>query len=188
MFTPQQYRAKAAECGARAALSNDSREIRELHDLERSFTTLADNEQWVADNFDQVIHSLVMEKQENPALESPSDVSSISLSEEDGALRCLGAALIMQWNTLPTKLQKELLDAAGAIENDLEAIARRGSIASLLHKYQNGEAIAAHSSLAAIAVRTSAEDAYERIAPDERRSIGREHAGKVQSGSTAGAD
>ena len=32
--------------------------------------------------------------------------------EEERILRCLGAAVIMQWNTLPTKLQKELFDNA----------------------------------------------------------------------------
>ena len=34
-------------------------------------------------------------------------------ASEDQVLRCLGAALIMQWNTLPAKLQRELFDDAG---------------------------------------------------------------------------
>jgi hypothetical protein len=35
--------------------------------------------------------------------------------EEEHILRCLGAALIMQWGTLPRKLQRELFDNAGAM-------------------------------------------------------------------------
>jgi hypothetical protein len=33
-------------------------------------------------------------------------------ADEEKILRCLGAAVIMQWNPLPTKLQRELFDKA----------------------------------------------------------------------------
>ena len=49
MFTAQQYRAKAAEF--RAFLTNTSRspnETREFRDLEMTYTTLAENEEWMA--------------------------------------------------------------------------------------------------------------------------------------------
>jgi hypothetical protein len=34
---------------------------------------------------------------------------------EEYILRCLGAAVMMQWNTIPTKLQRELFDTAGSL-------------------------------------------------------------------------
>jgi hypothetical protein len=55
--TSEQYRAKAAEYAqlAKTALGPD--EVREFQRLERSFSALADNEQWVADNQNQTLHS-----------------------------------------------------------------------------------------------------------------------------------
>src|SRR4030095_10245165 len=35
--------------------------------------------------------------------------------EEEQILKCLGAAVLMRWNTLPTKLQRELFDCASTI-------------------------------------------------------------------------
>ncbi len=63
--------------------------------------------------------------------------------EEEHILRCLGAALIMQWNILPTKLQRELFDNAGAMRELLETAALRGKIARFLHKHKNDEEKAA---------------------------------------------
>jgi hypothetical protein len=57
--------------------------------------------------------------------------------EEEYVLRCLGAALIMQWNTLPTTLQREVFDTAGSVGKLLETAALRGQIARFLHKHQN---------------------------------------------------
>jgi hypothetical protein len=49
-------------------------------------------------------------------------------------LRCLGAAVVMQWSTLPTKLKRELFDNATAVGELSETAARRGMIARFLHK------------------------------------------------------
>ena len=59
--------------------------------------------------------------------------------EEEHILRCLGAALIMQWNTLPTKLRRELFDNAGSMGALLETPALRAQIARFLHKHKDGE-------------------------------------------------
>jgi hypothetical protein len=60
-------------------------------------------------------------------------------AEEDTVLRCLGAALIMQWNTLPAKLKKELFHNAGDMGELLDASALRGQIARFLHQHKNDE-------------------------------------------------
>src|SRR5450631_1390494 len=57
MSTPDQYRAKAAEFAELAKAGNAPDEAREFHKMERSFTALADNEQWLADNHDKAVHA-----------------------------------------------------------------------------------------------------------------------------------
>ena len=54
MFTAEQFRAKAAEF--RALLTNTARspnETREFRDLEQNYTTLAENEEWMAVHLDK---------------------------------------------------------------------------------------------------------------------------------------
>jgi hypothetical protein len=128
MLTPEKYRLKAAEYSELTKSTDGLDEAREFQTLERSFTALADNEQWLADNPDKTV----------PA---PGHTQSAVLAvEEERILRCLGAALIMQWNTLPAKLQRELFDNAGAMGELLDTAALRGQIARFLHKHKDDEA------------------------------------------------
>ena len=131
MFTPEQYRAKAAEYAELARQANTSDAVREFQTHERSLTMLADNKQWLADNDDKLADN----SDEIVDVPEPSDMSEATLvAEEDHILRCLGAALIMQWNTLPTELQRELFDNAGSMGELLDTAALRGQIARFLRK------------------------------------------------------
>lgn len=127
MFTPEQYRAKAAEYSELVRATTAPNEVREFQELERSFTTLADNEQWLADNHHRTLHA--------PA--HGGNAGAILPAEEEHILRCLGAAVIMQWNTLPTKLRRELFDTAGSMGDLLETVTLRGQIARFLHKHKD---------------------------------------------------
>lgn len=123
MFTPGQFRGKAAEYAERLKQSNDPVQPRDFQDRERRFTTMVDNEQWLADNYNKTIHA------------PNRDSTGLTVAEdEECMLRCLGAAVIMQWDTLPTKLQRELFDNASAMGELTETAARRGQIARFLHK------------------------------------------------------
>ena len=64
-------------------------------------------------------------------------------NEEEHVLRCLGAALILQWDTFPAKLQRELFDNAGSMGELLESPALTGQIARFLHRHKNDENTAA---------------------------------------------
>jgi hypothetical protein len=166
MSTQDQYRAKAAEFTELARAGNAPEEVREFQKLERSFTALADNEQWLAENHDKAVHApahlgvseevegvnapirprVDEEAEEVHALERP------RVSEEaegEHILRCLGAALIMQWNTLPTKLQKELFDNAGSMGELLDTATLRGQVARFLHKRKDGDGATTKWSLVA---------------------------------------
>jgi rubrerythrin len=61
MVTPQQYRAKANRYAALAKTATSHNEREELQKLQRSFSVMADNEQWLADNRDQTVHANVID-------------------------------------------------------------------------------------------------------------------------------
>src|ERR1700688_3343153 len=99
MFTSKQYREKAARYAALARHGNTPDEVRGFQAHERSLTMLADNKQWLSDNHDKLANNL---DEMAPAL-NHREVSKTTLVAEEGRiLQCLGAALIMEWNTLPT--------------------------------------------------------------------------------------
>jgi hypothetical protein len=56
-------------------------------------------------------------------------------AEEQRALQCLGAALVVHWNAMPTTLQREIFDTAGSVGRLVETAALRGQIARFLHKH-----------------------------------------------------
>ena len=129
MFTAQQYRAKAAEF--RAFLTNTPRspkETSEFRDLEQTYTTLAENEEWMAGNRDKVI-----QRRKNY------DHRTVLAEEEERILKCLGAALLMRWNTVPAKLQRELFDCAGALDDLQQSKPLRERIARFLHNHKNDQ-------------------------------------------------
>jgi hypothetical protein len=98
--------------------------------LEQTFTTLADNEQWLADNHDKTVHA------------DTDELAACALelaAQEEHVLRCLGAALIMQWNTLPQKLKRELFDNASSMGELLDTVSLRGQIARFLHSHKDNQ-------------------------------------------------
>ena len=57
MFTPEHFRAKAAECGELAKTANRQADAREFQRRETNLTMLADNEQWLADHYERTVHA-----------------------------------------------------------------------------------------------------------------------------------
>jgi len=127
MFKSQQYRAKAAAYGELIKHSSSERESRKFEELQDHLTSLAANEQQLADNYDSAVNVAEPERSRGTTL----------AAEEERVLRCLGAAVIMQWNALPKALQREIFDTAGSVGELLETAALRGQIARFLHKHKN---------------------------------------------------
>ena len=96
----------------------------------RSRATLSDNERWVADNYDKTVHGTKSEEAGKTRL----------AADEERILRCLGAALIMRWNTVPQRLQRELFDDAGAMGELSDVAVLRGEIARFLHSHKDDPA------------------------------------------------
>jgi hypothetical protein len=139
MFTAKQFRAKAAQSAESLKHTDDPSEIRELQQSKASFNALAENEDWLATNFDKIIRSQDIQ---DDGAGKPADRESVAETEEH-ILRCLGAAVIMQWNTIPTKLQRELFDTAGSMGDVLKSAALRAQIARFLHRHKDDEESAA---------------------------------------------
>jgi hypothetical protein len=74
---------------------------REFHSLERNFSALAANEEWLTGHTD---HTL-----------PPSHKIDHASVQDERALRCLGIAVVMRWKTLPMKIQRDLSDYADSI-------------------------------------------------------------------------
>jgi hypothetical protein len=74
MFSSEQYRAKAAEYLELAAKTESPNEIREFGDLERSYTELANNEEWLEHNFDKMVHAPDKDRLEGDALPAEEDL------------------------------------------------------------------------------------------------------------------
>jgi len=136
MFTPKQYREKAAQYTELARHGNTPNEVREFQTRERSLIMLADNKQWLTDNHDKLANNL----DEMAPVLNHSGASTATLAAEEGRiLQCLGAAVVMEWNTLPTGLQRDLFDDAGAKGELFEAAILRGQIARFLRKHTEDE-------------------------------------------------
>ena len=135
MFTAKQFREKAAESAESLKHTDIPSEIRKLERAKDSFAALAANEEWLATNFDKVIHSPGIPPADDAAGMPVAHVTNAEVEER--ILRCLGAAVIMQWSTIPTKLQRELFDTAGSMGDVLESSELRAQIARFLHKQKD---------------------------------------------------
>src|SRR5690242_9298375 len=127
MFKSRQYGVKAAEYGELVKSSADPDESRKYQDLEDRFVALANNERGLAGAYHDAVHIDELDRTRGEVL----------AAEEEQVLRCLGAAIIMQWNSLPTSLQREIFDTAGSVGKLLETAALRGQIARFLHKHKD---------------------------------------------------
>jgi hypothetical protein len=129
MFTAEQYRAKAAEfTGFLSDIPRSPSEMSEFRNLAQIYTTLAENEEWMAIHTDQTIRPRKI-----------GDDRTDLAEEEEKILRCLGAAVLMRWNTVPTKLQRELFECASNLGDLQQTISLKGQIARFLHDHKDDQ-------------------------------------------------
>ena len=126
MFTAKQYRAKAAEYTELLKATSLPAEIREFRRLERSCLTLAENEEWMADN---------REKMNRPGADENWYGDAILAQQGKHTLGCPGADVATQSAAMLTKIQ-QLFDDAGSMGGLLQTATLRGQIARFLHKHK----------------------------------------------------
>ncbi len=148
MSSSKQYRAKAAEYDERSRNTGVLSEIVEYKNLGRRFTELADNEDWVERNFKKTLHvpgddqdaggDAEDKRNFKKTLHVPGDDQDAGGDAEDKRiLRCLGASVILHWNKVPRKLQKDLFDSAAAMGDLPKTKALRAEIARFLHAHKD---------------------------------------------------
>ena len=57
--------------------------------------------------------------------------------QEQFVLSCLGGAVLMQWNELPTHIQRELFERAASLSKEDQTLALREQIARFLHNHKD---------------------------------------------------
>ena len=137
MFTAEQFRAKAAECAESLKNSVVPSEIHEFQRARQSFSLLAQNKDWLAENFDKLIRVQDMLPQDD-IVERNVDRRAVAETKEH-ILQCLEATLITKWNTIPTALQQELFDPDGSPADSPQTATLRGQIVRFLHDRKDDE-------------------------------------------------
>jgi hypothetical protein len=98
MFSAEQYRAKAAEYTALLTdIPRSPNETSEFRNLQQTYTTLAENEEWMTINIDKTVR-----RRRNGDDRTDLD------EDEEQILRCVATAAVMQRKTVPTMLQLQL--------------------------------------------------------------------------------
>ena len=100
MFTPKQYRAKAAQYTQLLKTTRSPAETREFRKLEQRYITLAENDEWLAEN---------REKTHGQSTPDNWYDDVILAQQKKHTLGCL-----MQLTEIPTKIQ-QLFDDAGSM-------------------------------------------------------------------------
>ena len=71
---------------------------------------------------------------------APSRDNPVPLSEdEERILQCLGAAVLLQWNDLPTRIQRQLFEHAVSMGEAGQTAMLKEQIARFLHKHKDDE-------------------------------------------------
>lgn len=126
MITATQYRAKAAEYTELLKAAILPAETREFRKLEQSYLTLAENEEWMADN---------LEKTNSPGADENWYGDAILAQQGKHTLGCHRADVATHSTAIPTTIQ-QLFDDAGSMGGLLQTATLRGQIARFLHKHK----------------------------------------------------
>ena len=60
-----------------------------------------------------------------------------AFGEDKKILECLGAAVILRWGSLPTKIQRELFDQVTSLADGARTTPPKGQIARFLHNHKD---------------------------------------------------
>jgi hypothetical protein len=126
MLTAKQYRAKAAQYAELLKAARLPAETREFRKLEQSYLTLAENEEWMANN---------PEKISGPGAEENCYGDAILARHGRHALGGQGADAATQSSAIPALMQ-QLFDDAGSMGGMLQTATLRGQIVRFLHKHK----------------------------------------------------
>jgi hypothetical protein len=129
MCTARQYRVKAAEFTELLKTASSPAEICELRNLEQSYVTLAENDEWMADNFD---------KTDGSGTNENFYYNIILARQEKNALGRLDAGDVTPFTQFSINMQ-QLFDDAGSKGGLLQTAALRGQFSRLLRRHKEDD-------------------------------------------------
>jgi hypothetical protein len=129
MFTPEQYRAKAARYTQLLKSTRSPAETQEFRKLEQSYINLAENDEWLAEN---------LEKTKGQAVPDDWYDDVIPAQQKMHAPGCLGKSVTTQLTEIPMKIQ-QLFDDAGSRGGFVQTARLRGQLARFLHKHKDDD-------------------------------------------------
>jgi hypothetical protein len=89
----------------------------------------------IADN--PLARALARWENEGGVVEKDRDTRAALIEEEQHILQCLGAAVIMRWNSLPTDVQRELFAHAVSVGVPHDTAELKEQIARFLHNHKS---------------------------------------------------
>jgi hypothetical protein len=131
MFTVQQYREKADEYASLLKSARSTAEATEYRELQKSYSSLAENLDWLAVNAGKTVAG---NAPRFPNLDQAS--RRAERVHEEKILRCLGAAVVLNWNMIPTSVQRTLFEAA-SFTPDIQTESLRDALAKFLHDHKD---------------------------------------------------
>ena len=90
-----------------------------------------------AKNFYDLTKALGRWDNEGGATDSPPVPDTALGKDEERILKCLGAAVIMQWNDLPTEIQRKLFQDATSMKDSARQFELKQLIARFLHEHKD---------------------------------------------------
>jgi hypothetical protein len=129
MSTAEQYRTKAAEVTELLKTATSPAEIREFRDLAQSYITLAENDEWLAGNFEKINSSAAEDNWYADLINAPHGVNAPGSPGVPGA---------RPDRELSIKIQ-QLFDDAGSRSGMLQTAKLRGQFARFLQKHKDDD-------------------------------------------------
>jgi hypothetical protein len=91
----------------------------------------------VARNFYDLARALGRWDNEGGAVAASSVPEPLLTKDEERILKCLGAAVILQWNDLPTGIQRDLFTGAVSMSDPERRFRLKQQIARFLHDHKD---------------------------------------------------
>lgn len=135
MLTAEQYRARASEYGGLLNGARSPAETRMFRELKQSYLSMAENMEWLAANPGKTIRPGAGGATVKPR--GKQGGTRPAPAARDNILQSLGAAVILRWNTIPTKLQRELFEDASTIGDVQRIVPLKKALARFLHDHKD---------------------------------------------------
>ena len=98
---------------------------------------MVDRQSNVSTKDNPLVRALARWENEGGSVDADRENRAALIQEEEHILHCLGVAVIMRWNSLPTEVQRELFASAASLSEPLHTAELKGQIARFLHSHKD---------------------------------------------------